>query len=265
VLGRSAACLLAASLASCVPNAAGSASAARAKPARPEKKTKRPDAATRPAARLVSNDAAPSAPGPPAATSTQGRFEELRYDFDRGELGADWRLTSSAWRIEQGRLCVQGARNHPAWLQRKLPVNARIEFDAVSSSPDGDIKVEVWGDGRSAAVSTSYTNASSYVVIFGGWKNSYHVLARVDEHAKDRPEVRVDPNGELRAQPVVPERAYHFKIERNDGKTVRWYVDDIEIIAFSDRAPLAGEGHEHLGFNNWETRVCFDNLHVVPL
>ena len=41
--------------------------------------------------------------------------------------------------------------------------------------------------------------------------------------------------------------------------------DDIEIIGFPDPAPLSGQGHEYLGFNNWETRVCFDNLQVVPL
>jgi len=198
----------------------------------------------------------------PASTSTR----DLEFDFDRPGLGSDWNLTSPAWKLDKGRLCVQGAKNHPAWLKHKIPVNARIEFDASSSSPDGDIKIEVWGDGKSAAVTTSYTNASSYIVIFGGWKNSYHVLARIDEHAKDRAEVKINPGGnDLRAEPVAVDRSYHFKIERNDGRTVRWYVDDIEIINLADSTPLAGEGHEYLGFNNWETRVCFDNLQVVAL
>jgi hypothetical protein len=186
--------------------------------------------------------------------------------FDRPDLGPDWNVTSPVWRIEGGRLCGAGARNHPAWLTRRLPTNARIEFEALSRSPDGDLKVELWGDGKSFAKATSYTNASSYIAIFGGWKNQFHVLARVDEHAKDRPEVKIDPSGsDLRARPVQAQTVYHFKVERSDGKTVRWYVDDIEILTYADKEPLKGAGHEHLGFNDWDVPVCFDNLKVTPL
>jgi hypothetical protein len=52
---------------------------------------------------------------------------------------------------------------------------------------------------------------------------------------------------------------------RDDGKTVRWYVDDLEILSFTDPSPLAGPGHDHFGFNNWEVPLCFDNLEVTPL
>ena len=30
-------------------------------------------------------------------------------------------------------------------------------------------------------------------------------------------------------------------------------------------APLAGVGHDHFGFNDWEAKVCFDNVRVTPL
>jgi hypothetical protein len=206
--------------------------------------------------------AAPTDHGPPDSP-----IKSVFFDFfERSELGPDWNATSQVWRIDGGKLCGQGARNHPVWLRRKLPTNARIEFDAMSSSPDGDLKVEVWGDGKSFAKGTSYTDATSYLTIFGGWKNEYHVLARIDEHAKDRPEVRTDPSGaNPRAARVMPNRWYHFKIERTDGKTVRWLVDDIEILSLSDPKPLKGEGHAHLGFNDWDVRVCFDNLKITPL
>jgi hypothetical protein len=187
-------------------------------------------------------------------------------NFDRTALGPDWNITGGNWALHEGRLCVSGAHNHPAWLSRRLPLNARIEFEATSGSPEGDLKAEVWGDGVSAATSTSYTNATSYIVIFGGWKNTFHVLARLDEHAPDRTEMRVEP-GETdpRAQPALPDRAYRFKIERSDGKTVRYFVDDIEILSLKDPSPLSGEGHEHLGFNDWVVPVCFDNLTITPL
>jgi hypothetical protein len=222
----------------------------------------RPPPRERPSRPLVAPSARPLPPRAPDPPLT-ARFKDT---FQRSELGPDWAATSSAWRIERGQLCVQGARNHPVWLKRRIPVNARIEFDAMSASNDGDIKAELWGDGRSAAETVSYNQATSYLTIFGGWKNQFHVLARIDEHAKDRPEVRIDPmSDDLRAQPVEPHRQYHFKIERADGKTVRWLVDDIEILTYEDPAPLRGAGHEHFGFNDWDVRLCFDNLAVVPL
>ena len=219
-----------------------------------------PAAAPAPAAAAA--PAAPADKGPPEAP-----IKDVFLDFfERPELGPNWNATSPVWKIEAGKLCGRGAKNHPVWLKRKLPVNARIEFDAMSSSPDGDLKVELWGDGKSFAKGTSYTDATSYLAIFGGWKNSYHVLARIDEHAKDRPEVKIDPSGnDFKARKVMPQRWYHFKIERSDGKTIRWLVDDIELFSFTDPKPLAGEGHEHLGFNNWEVPVCFDNLKITPV
>jgi hypothetical protein len=187
-------------------------------------------------------------------------------DFERAALGADWRATSKVWRIRDGKLCGQSARNHPVWLARRLPVNARIEFDATSFSPDGDLKAEFWGDGSSAASSTSYDDATSYLTIFGGWRNKLHVLARLDEHASDRLALHIQAGAEdVRARPVAPNQSYHFKVERSDGKRVRWFVDEVEIHSLNDPEPLAGEGHEHFGFNDWEVRVCFDNLRITPL
>jgi hypothetical protein len=208
---------------------------------------------------------------PPPSRAERAKLDPLLSEpfsdnFERTAAGAEWRLTGSGWKIEDGRFCGQKARNHPAWLARRLPENASIEFDATSFSPDGDIKVEVWGDGASAATSASYTNASSYIVIFGGWKNRFHVLARLDEHGKDRREIDVESDSDNPLhKPVEPERSYHFKVERRDGKTLTWHIDNQELHRFEDAEPLSGEGHDHIAFNNWDVRVCFDNLTITPL
>ena len=187
-------------------------------------------------------------------------------DFDRAELGPAWRSTSPVWRLSEGRLCGQNARNHPVWLARRLPTNASVEFQASSFSSDGDIKAEYWGDGRSAASGQSYTDATSYLTIFGGWQNHFHVLARIDEHAPDRQEVKLMAGGaDFTRSTVVPQRVYQFAVERRDGRTVRWRVDGVEILTYHDAQPLVGLGHEHFGFNDWQVRVCFDNLRVIPL
>lgn len=225
---------------------------------RRQAKSKPKDKENKPGPRNVATPG-PATPDPVLSKPFVDRFE-------RSELGADWRATSSAWRIEEGQLCGRGARNHPVWLARRLPVNARIEFDALSRSPDGDIKAEYWGDGRSAASGVSYQDATSYLTILGGWKNRYHVLARLDEHAKDRLQLVVEAGGDdLRARPVVKNQLYHFKVERRDGRRIRWFIDDLELHSLMDDDPLSGPGHEHFGFNDWEVEVCFDNLKITPL
>ncbi|HKY38337.1 MAG TPA: hypothetical protein VJN18_20480 [Polyangiaceae bacterium] len=192
--------------------------------------------------------------------------QPFRDDFERDSIGDDYLATGNQYRIERGRLCVKGARNHPLWLRHRLPLNARIEVEAETSSNDGDIKLEAWGDGEGAATRVSYDDATSYLAILGGWKNRFHVLARLDEHAPDRPEVVIEPGSDdTREQPVLKGRRYHLKLERSDGRTVRFWVDDVQLLSFIDPAPLAGGGHDHFAFNNWETPVCFDNLRVEPL
>jgi hypothetical protein len=183
------------------------------------------------------------------------------------DLGPNWRQAqTSAWKIENGRLCGQMAHNHGVWLNRILPVNARIEFDAIAENPDGDLKAEIWGDGQSHATSVTYNNATSYLTILGGWKNKFHVLARINEHAPDRREIKVDKDSDdPKDHPVSVGQIYHFKVERNDGHTVRWAVNGLDMLSYDDPSPLVGLGHDHFGFNDWEVKVCFDNVKVTPL
>jgi Domain of unknown function (DUF6250) len=187
--------------------------------------------------------------------------------LDETGIGPDWKQTSlGAWRIENGKLCGKSARNQGIWLARTLPINARIEFDAIAQTPDGDVKAELWGDGVSAATTVSYTNATSYLTILGGWKNTFHVLARVNEHGADRKQIKIDhESDDPRAQMVSSNQPYRFKVERSDGHTVRWSVNGTQYLAYDDAEPLAGIGHDHFGFNNWEVKVCFDNVRVTPL
>jgi hypothetical protein len=187
--------------------------------------------------------------------------------IDTSAIGPNWnQLAIGYWKIENGRLCGKGARNRGIWLNRVLPINARIEFDATAETADGDLKAELWGDGVSGATTVSYTNASSYLSILGGWKNTFHVLARVNEHAGDRKQIKVDKESDdPRAQAVSTSQPYRFKVERADGHTVRWFVNGIEYLSYDDPEPLVGIGHDHFGFNNWEVKVCFDNVKVTPL
>ncbi|HMY58321.1 MAG TPA: hypothetical protein PK472_08705 [Pseudomonadota bacterium] len=177
-------------------------------------------------------------------------------NFDRTELGPSWKSTAppGTYRIENGELVVSGGKNHPLWLVPALPRDAVIELDAYSKSPDGDIKVEAFGDGQSFAKTVSYT-ATSYVFIQGGWQNRLAALCRMDEHADDR-----KTRGDLK---VVPGQRYHWLIARKD-QLVRFYIDGKLALEMDDLVPLEGPGHSFFGFNNWEAEVHFDNLVVRP-
>jgi hypothetical protein len=176
-------------------------------------------------------------------------------DFNRPELGPLWRNTGGPYQLVDGRLKVRGARNKPLWLRRTLPRDVRIEFDVRSDGPEGDIKVEVYGDGVSKAEQASYT-ATSYVVIFGGWGNSLNVIARLDEHAEDR---AVGP-----PKKVEQGHTYRMKIERK-GDTISSWADGQLLAKMKDPNPLWGAGHDHFAFNNWSADQWFDNLKITPL
>ncbi len=188
-----------------------------------------------------------------------------RDDFDRKHLGGNYYKSGGSYRIVDdpatdapGVLEVTGAYNHPLWLRKKLPREVEIELDAWSLSPEGDLKVEVFGDGLSHARNKGAYTSSGYVLIMGGWGNSKSILARLDEHGTDVAERR-HPKVELG-------KRYHWKIVRK-GNRIDWYVDDMTtpFLSYEDPRPLEGEGHEYFGFNNWQSDAFFDNLVVTPL
>lgn len=193
----------------------------------------------------------------PRTYSTRGQLgtEIFRDEFERDELGPSWRVTGEGVRIEHGVVKLRDTRNHPLWLELALPDDVHVAFDAWAQSEEGDIKVELCGDGSSVATSANYT-ASGYVVIFGGWNNTLNAIARRNEHGRDRvtaSEPRVDPD-----------RRYHVDITRSGGELV-WEVDGKEVLSLDDPAPLRGPGHDHFAFSGWEAETHFDNLVIEAL
>src|SRR6476620_2366811 len=127
----------------CVPNGpptTNDGGSVTASPAAP--KPRPPVAPAAPPAAAAIHSATGSAPAPSQARAPSAPLGASFDDnFERPTLGADWQVAPGGdWHIDKGRLCVKGAHNHGVWLSRTLPTNVRIEFDAVSDSPDGDIK-----------------------------------------------------------------------------------------------------------------------------
>ncbi|MFI5300618.1 MAG: hypothetical protein ACHREM_21235 [Polyangiales bacterium] len=188
-------------------------------------------------------------------------------DFDRADLGADWRQTSfGAYTIKSGSVCTAKPKNHPLWLKKKLPANVRVEFDAKALTAEIDIKAELFGDGCAFDEAGRDYTATSYVAVLGAHKNTEDWLVRQFEHGKDARKTTLSPTGEtIATSKVQANHSYHFELSRTDGREVRFVVDGVVVHAFDDPAPLVGLGHDHFAFNGWEAAVCFDKLAITPL
>jgi len=192
-------------------------------------------------------------------------FEE-HFDSPNPRLAENWRVgrvegppskgggprspedAAGHWTVEDGHLATPGERNQPLWLTKALlPDDVRIEFDVWTDSDAGDIKFEVFGDGEH--------HESGYILIMGGWNNSISVIARQDEHEHGRIE---------RADFVEKGKKYHMSVVRIGGD-LRWYIDGALYLRRKDPDPLRGTGHRHFAFNNWKSKLRFDNLRIYSL
>ncbi|MGC4114872.1 MAG: hypothetical protein QM765_09745 [Myxococcales bacterium] len=183
-----------------------------------------------------------------APTTVEIGQQGFSDDFERELVGPNYFTTGGHWRIEKGVLHSPGSKNNPLWLTAKLPADVAVEFDVRSESNEGDIKCEIFGNGRD--------HASGYVVLFGGWSNSISALARLDEHGRDRKE-----NRNLK---VTKGKTYHFKLQRK-GTLLQWFTDGALMMEWDDPEPLKGAGNDRFGFSSWEADIYFDNLKITPL
>lgn len=200
-----------------------------------------------------SKGASSSARGVDEPQMTEGGELVFEETFDDREPGTHWKRGEGEdgrgrWRVEDGWMVGNDIKNDALWLERELPDDVRIEWDVQAMSPIGDIKVEAFGDGE--------THESGYIFIFGGWKNTLDVIARLDEHGKDRKE--------RQTHGVVPSTTYEMAIERT-GDTIHWFVNGEHFMSYRDDNMLEGEGHQHFAFNIWSAPVRFDNVRIYDL
>ncbi len=205
----------------------------------------------------------------------------FRDDFsDPSTVANKYFSTGGLWRSVQSNesdpnrwLLSPGVKNNPLWLRASLPNDVAVEFDVKSMSPEGDIKVEIFGDGSD--------HASGYVLIHGGWNNSVSIIARLDEHGPSLASLQAQAKGQdlvgaglyredtrvrVEANPFKVEigRQYHWRIERR-GNAISWLIDGQPFMRFEDPLPLTGKGHDRFAFSGWEAQLYFDNLSVQAL
>ncbi|MGZ6124193.1 MAG: hypothetical protein ACXWLR_04485, partial [Myxococcales bacterium] len=221
--------------------------------------------------------------------------------FDRAALGDAWWSNGGLWRIVDGQLYSPGVGNNPLWLKARLPADVRVEFDVRSEGPDGDIKWEMYGDGRN--------HSTGYLFLFGAWRNRESRICKLDEHALTQDETRAQLAATARPFPrqldllekiqapftrwsarrdldrlekgeywqrdtpfvvkrldlqVTRGRTYHMVVTKQGGR-IRWEMDGQLALEMTDPAPLSGSGHDRFGFSSWSNDTYFDNLSITAL
>lgn len=182
--------------------------------------------------------------------------EPFEDGFDRAEVGPNWHDTGGSFRVVDGKLNVANGRNHPLWLRRKLPADLIVELDAMSKSPEGDLKVELFGDGEAFDPDGNRYTPTGYIFVFGGWMNSQSIIGRLGEHDAEVKATRSAP-------PVVPGKTYHWTITKRGGQ-IDWTIDGQPFLSWTDPQPLSGARHQYFAIGNWETNVYFDTLKIRP-
>lgn len=191
-----------------------------------------------------------TAPEPTGKLVFEDEFERAEIGDQYLQSGPDLNWKAGTWKIEGGRLVAQDIHNAALWLQVEMPEKVRIDVDVRPETDAGDIKVEVFGDGR--------THQSGYIAIMGGWKNSVNCLARRDEHSEERKQdSRCGPGNRC----VEPDMEYHWTFIRTDN-VLKWYVDGQLMLVYDDKHPVMGR---HFAFNNWEAKGSYDHLKIYDL
>lgn len=212
--------------------------------------------------------------------STQVPYSQ---DFsDSSVVERDFYSLGGYWRGVNGQLLAPQVKNNPLWLKARLPADVAVEFDVRSEFPEGDIRVELFGDGTDPG--------SGYTLVHGGWNNTLSVLARKDINGpslkqlqqkaalaaerlklsnvdlvttgvfQDDTRVRVEST----TFPVQAGRTYHWRIERR-GTLLRWSIDGQPFLELTDPFPLQGPGQDRLGLSGFDSQIFFDNLRVLPV
>ncbi len=140
-----------------------------------------------------------------------GEWKEVfRDDFERKELGKDWKTLEGQFSIEDGKLVGSGT----LICARSFDGNQRMEFEALArTAPVGDLSAFI------SATADGFQDGA--LSAFGSFDNAYSKL-----HIKGKEVVKSDNR-------IVPGRLYKISCER-DGVNFRHLIDGAEIHKYVD-------------------------------
>lgn len=181
-------------------------------------------------------------------------------DFDRKELGGNWKVMSGNWEIKDGNLHGSGTllctKNFPARDETGLIYPGgfalgyiRMEFEATSAvkpfiffkdqKPEvvlGDLSCFMNAQSSEKTKDPLYT--SGYFFQFGGGYNTKNVIAKKGESV-----VTDSSSGK-----VIETNQRHKIIAENDQGHLRFFVDGEQLLDYEESGSIMGSGFDQVGF-----------------
>ena len=148
---------------------------------------------------------------------------------------------AGVWHIESGQALRSAARTTTACGSRRPARQRPDRVRRLAESAEGDLKAEYWGDGAVAATG-ALLHERDELPHHPRRLEEQVPRARAPQRARRRPQGdRGRPDSDdPREKPVDAGQIYHFKVERKDGKTVKWSVDGNEMLLPGRPEPLVG-------------------------
>ncbi len=183
-----------------------------------------------------------SASSPAEATKLQdarsaGWHLVFQDEFDRKELGKDWKVVDGKWKIENNALVGSGT----LISTRGLPADNRsgfhrLEFEAMTTLP-GDAKVSDLSSFMQSKFEADDREPwkSGYYFQFGGHYNTVTQLAKAGKTLRLHPD-----------QKITPRRVHKIVVENDRGK-LRCFVDGKAVFSEADERSLIGPTQNHVG------------------
>jgi hypothetical protein len=174
-----------------------------------------------------------AAPAPaPVAPAAAGWTLQFSDDFERQDLGNDWRSVAGDWRIVRGVLTTgaPSGNSYKLLCLKDFPGAQRLEYDASTDTP-GDLSAVLAADQN------------------GAWDSGYFFGFGSDENQSSKLRIQ---GGEPHFYfgKVEPGKVYHVVCQR-EGDTVTHTVDGKTLLTFKDPKPLTGEGHRRISLYIW--------------
>jgi len=178
----------------------------------------------------------PSVNGDPAVGG--GWVLQFTDNFERGELGDNWRVVSGTWSVENERLlCKQG--KGVILCAKNFPGSQRLEFDAASDDPC---------DLSGLLCTDDLGHRNGYFFGFGSDNNVHSKLLISGVAVKTYDQV------------ITPSKIHHVVCQR-EGNLLTHIMDGAVVMNYIHHQPLSGERHEKVGFYIY-TSGMIDNVKV---
>lgn len=171
-------------------------------------------------------------------------------NFNRNELGGNWKVINGDWKITDGTLCGNGTLiSTKEFLAGNKPGYQRLEFEAASDAQPflffknkpkfkvivSDISSFIHAKSPKTAETPMNTG---YFFQFGGRNNQINQLKKAGVMLK------VDSNP---AKTIIPDK-HHKIVAENDNGLLRLFIDGALVLETQDKQSILSSEHNKVGF-----------------